>query len=699
MGVSASPGTLAEVMASRRRASFVGRAYELELFRSALVASPPPFSLLHVHGPGGIGKSSLLTAFGGVARAHGATVLELDGRDVEPTPTAVTAALGAGVGAIPGGDVLEEMAHLPRFVLLIDSAERLEPLDDWMRTRLLPGLPVSALTVLAGRTPPGPAWRGDAAWSELLRVHPLRNLGRRESQEYLQRRGIGSDLHERLFTVTYGHPLGLSLLAEITAGGGGDEALDPLAPDLVGSLLRRFLEIVPDAVHRRALEVCALARVTTEALLRAGLGVDDASELFEWLRGLSFVESRRDGLFPHDLARDALVADLRWRDPDSYQELFRGVSGHIIERLKATHGREQQRVLFDAKYLHRYQTVSRAMADWESLGRHYPEQASAEDRGAILELAEHWEGPESAALVAHWYERQPDRFFVVRHHDGAVRGFLASPELARASPDDRAADPGCRAAWDYAQRHGPPRQGEVLTATRFIVDRDAYQRPSPTVNCGPILSIQEWLATPNLSWSFIVVTEPERWDEYFPFFDLHRARGADFEVAGRRYGMFGHDFRRMPVDAWLELMFERDRTGAIEESTPGVDAPALLVLSESEFGDAVRQALRDLRRVDLLARNPLVRSRLVHNRAHAGSETEALASVVRDVAERLRAHPRDEKLFRAVDRTFLRPAGTQEKAAEVLDLPFSTYRRHLAQGVERIVADLWSQELNAVHVA
>ena len=36
--------------------------------------------------------------------------------------------------------------------------------------------------------------------------------------------------------------------------------------------------------------------------------------LFEWLRGLSFVESGADGLFPHDLARDVLDADLRWRD-------------------------------------------------------------------------------------------------------------------------------------------------------------------------------------------------------------------------------------------------------------------------------------------------------------------------------------------------------------------------------------------------
>jgi hypothetical protein len=46
-----------------------------------------------------------------------------------------------------------------------------------------------------------------------------------------------------------------------------------------------------------------------------------------------------------------------------------------------------------------------------------------------------------------------------------------------------------------------------------------------------------------------------------------------------------------------------------------------------------------------------------------------------------------------IDRTFLRPAPTQERAAELLGLPFSTYRRHRNRGVERIVAWLWQREL------
>jgi hypothetical protein len=119
-----------------------------------------------------------------------------------------------------------------------------------------------------------------------------------------------------------------------------------------------------------------------------------------------------------------------------------------------------------------------------------------------------------------------------------------------------------------------------------------------------------------------------------------------------------------------------------------------VVLSQAEFSDAVRQALRDLLRPELLARSPLLRTRVA--REHAGTDepdAEALEGLLRAAVDALRHHPRDDKLLRAVERTYVRPAPTQEAAAEVLGLPFSTYRRHLTQGVGRIVAWLWDREV------
>jgi AAA ATPase domain len=689
-GARPTRGTLGDVLASRRRRCFVGRDAELELVRAALGAAEQPFSVLWFTGPGGIGKSSLLDVVAELAEAaDGLTVARLDGRDVAPSPRAVLDALDAAIGLRRDGEALA--APSARVVLMIDAYERLGALDDWVRSWLLPRLPASALTVVAGRRPPGPAWRADPAWRDLLRVVALRNLSPDAGRSYLRACGVEEAVHERLLRASHGHPLGLSLLAEVVVGG-GEASLDPLAPDPVGTLVRRFVDVVPAGVRRDALEVCALSRTTTESVLRDTLALEDAHEVFAWLRDLSFLEPGPEGMLPHELARDVLDADLRWRDPERYKDVFRAISSNVHARLKSSRGRDQQRAAYDLKFLFRNLPSVLSPVDWETWGRHDPEPAALDDGSRILELVAGAEGGASAAIAERWLALQPQAFVVVRDEDDEVRGVLALLDLTAAAEEDRRADPGAAAAWGYAHRHRPPRPGEAITQTRFVVDRDAYQGPSPTMNAAPIVTLQRYLQNPRLAWDFLALHEPELWDDYFALADLPRSGGADFAVGGRRYGLFGHDFRRVPVDALTRLWTERALAqDAIVRPAPPEDA---LALSHEAFTDAVRQALRDLHRVELLARNPLLRTRLAGD--YAGPDApgaETLASLLRTAVDTLREHPRDDKLLRAVERTYLRPAPTQEAAAEVLGLPFSTYRRHLSQGVLRVSAWLWDHEL------
>lgn len=114
-------------------------------------------SVLHVHGPGGVGKTSLLQALGVMAAGAGATVARLDGRDLEPSPVSVLEALGQTL-TVPAGD---GPIGLPegggRLVLLVDAYEQMSPLDHWFRVRLIPRLPASAIIVIAGRDAPSRA--------------------------------------------------------------------------------------------------------------------------------------------------------------------------------------------------------------------------------------------------------------------------------------------------------------------------------------------------------------------------------------------------------------------------------------------------------------------------------------------------------------------------------------------------------------
>ena len=56
------------------------------------------------------------------------------------------------------------------------------------------------------------------------------------------------------------------------------------------------------------------------------------------------------------------------------------------------------------------------------------------------------------------------------------------------------------------------------------------------------------------------------------------------------------------------------------------------------------------------------------------------------------ANVHDQKLHRVLDLTYFNPVAKQEAAAERLGLSYSSYRRYLAAGVQRMIDWLWQQE-------
>ena len=204
---------------------------------------------------------------------------------------------------------------------------------------MLPQLPARTLVVLAGRHAPAPAWSTDIEWAPLTRVLALRNLPPDESQSYLALRGVDTACHAQALAMTHGHPLALSLVADACARS-HDAALDlDHEPDIVRTLLRKLFDDVPSAHHRLALDACATIPAMTEPALAAALGCDDAHAIFEWVAGLSFIEHGPRGLFPHDLAREVLYADSRWRNPELRRTLNARLMSASVRAIPARPGR------------------------------------------------------------------------------------------------------------------------------------------------------------------------------------------------------------------------------------------------------------------------------------------------------------------------------------------------------------------------
>ena len=157
--------------------------------------------------------------------------------------------------------------------------------------------------------------------------------------------------------------------------------------------------------------------------------------------------------------------------------------------------------------------------------------------------------------------------------------------------------------------------------------------------------------------------------------------------------MFARDWRRERGVEWLERMAGHELSDEAPAPDSERELAPVLALSQPEFADAVRRALRDLHRPGALATNPLAGTRVVRECGAELPAPEALRELLREAVDALRADARGEKLVRALECTYLRPAPTQEAAAELLGLPFSTYRGHLTRGLERVVDWLWQREL------
>ena len=692
------PTLLADRLLRAAHDRFVGREEPRSLFQEALTADEPPFFVLYAFGPGGVGKTALLREFRYMCREQEVPETYLDARMIEPNPEAFLAALGVALRLSPGEDPLATLgAVTERQVLLLDTFETLASLERWLYTAFLPYLSERILVVVAARKAPSSAWLTDSSWQALLRTVSLRNFSANEGRTYLTKVGLPDDQHEGVVAFTHGHPLALSLIADTYAQRPGADLDLGADPDVIKTLLDRLVMKVPSPAHRAALEACSMVHYMTEPLLAEMVAMPDVRDLFEWLRALSFIESGPFGLFPHDLARDALAADIRWRNPEWYAELHDHARRYYNRRLSETRGQDQQRVLYDYMYLHRENPIIKPFIDWQGSGSAVPTPASDADWPVLREMVARHEGEASAQLADYWFAGQPEGVLIFRGTEQEPIGFLVGVALDAVTDADRAADPAVDAALRYLDAHAPLRPGERATHWRFWMDAEEYQGVSSIQSLLFLKMTQHYFTTPDLAFVFLPCADPEFWAPFCAYGELDRLPEADYEVGGHRYGAFGHDWRVVPPMLWLDHLAQKE-IATSEEPAPEPSAGELLVvLSEEAFRDAVREALRGYARPHTLRGNPLLSSRIVAEGLDADADEaeriEMLLALLHEVVDILKDAPRQEKAYRALDRTYFRPAASQEQAAELLDLPYSTFRRHLKAGVEEITAMLWQREI------
>jgi hypothetical protein len=437
-----------------RSSSIVGRERERARLAELLQEGGPVVA--HVHGLGGVGKTTLLHAFEACARTLGAEPVYVDAHGVYATQGSFLASFGAS-DVEEAADALG--ARGDRVVLLVDTYEILQAIDPWIARTFVPALPAHVRVVFAGREAPGRHW---SAYGPLLTPLPLGNLPHEDAVALLRDNGVDDGTANRINHLCHGHALSLQLAAWALKDRPG-AALEAIAAGAVGEELARLYLDGLDVPTRRAVDAAALTRRTTLSLLEAMLPDEDAKAAYERLRALPFVELDADGLVVHDTIREATAALLRAADPPEYWRLRAAAWERLRAELRGAPKRDLWRYTADMMYLIEDKAV-RAVFFPPAAGEHRVDAGRAADLDAIQALAPDFD------LLREWWDAAPEAFVVTRDEAGAASGFaiLAEPSAVSARLLDR--DPLARGWREHLRRNPVPREQQTRFMRRIVGD-------------------------------------------------------------------------------------------------------------------------------------------------------------------------------------------------------------------------------------
>ena len=478
---------------------------------------------MHVHGVAGIGKSSLLEAFARRTRAQGIRVVRIDCRTVEPTArgllTELSDALGESLASVE--DVAQRLSSFGETVaIVLDTYEVFVLLDAWIRQVFVPSLPVNARLAIGSRNPPSPAWRTTPGWQGLFRSLPLDPLPETDALRYLALSGIPVDVARRINGVAHGHPLALSMSASIALSDPGRRIEDTSLHQVIDQLSRSYIEAVPDAITKQALEASAVVRCVTEPLLHALIPDIAPRDAMERLGALPFVDlGARGVVHPRSCT---------WRDRQQPGRARPRYASGVPSRgvgLPAEQAAPRARQGTVAPY--RRSPVSprepRPAGGLLSERRATACRRAGDSRPTrrpccVCVAAK--AAPERDALAA-WWRYNADGFRVVRDRDRSICGLCIMVRASELHEAVDAADP-VAAAWrrDVAAR-GP---SNALFCRRWL-DRDVGEAPSASQAASWVdlkRTYMEMRGT--LRWVYTAVANPEPYLEWRRNWDSGRCR-------------------------------------------------------------------------------------------------------------------------------------------------------------------------------
>ena len=380
-----------------------------------------------LHGPIGVGKSKLLSEFEKKVKDASATFFKIDCRTVEPTKSGLLAALQELVGV-----ELKDLEHAAsvvsesskRAVIAFDNYEVFRLADSWLRRDFIPCLDETARIVFVSREPPAAGWMGATEWRDYFLTVSL-NVQAENSPE---------------------------------------------------ALTRRYLDAVPEAEVRTALDAASVVRRVTLPMLKSLCPKLPAEELYESLSALSFVEVRRDGLAIEDSVRKVIGSRLQAADVGQYRQYQKSAWSLLRRQLKESVRADLWRCTADIIWLIENPVIREAFFPSQS-AQFSVEPATPQDHEDVMAIAARHEPPAALEALLLWWKHLPSAFHVVKDASANIVGFYCIAKPDELGGDWMNADPVARNWLHHRNQAGRSQRAPALFLRRWL-SRDHGEAPS-----------------------------------------------------------------------------------------------------------------------------------------------------------------------------------------------------------------------------
>lgn len=626
-------------------------------------------TVLFVRGPLGIGKTAVLRAFEARCRELASPCFWIDARTQSPSDeTILSAIVGAGLHGTPLATIVESIERLAsrRWVVIVDN------FDAWQEAssesaQLFARLPHACRVVVAARgTPHGPWWDAAARRPQPLVLGPLSTI---EATELKARLGVPEEQRAAIQRRAAGHPL--CIVTHATA------LRSQLAPTNTVPAAIDFA----DPTRRELVELAAIpARITEEILAAMMPDRSTVAEGYDFLTTLCVPDQAGVGLRMPGVLRDALRARLRERSPSrlaTHQLTLASYYGKILEKGKPY----AYPVLDDFLDTFEEHPVIRALVGACSDPPVRTRRVTAHD-WYELESALHLSAPELSALVRRGQD--PAVVSCLAEGDQGLVGILqyviASNAMFNRVDRKRSAD--LDAVRDVLRAQGAlTAEDGTIVCLSFVTADSSENAWGPAAKSFVRTLLHELVAVrPVATLALISKSLASVPTLRFP-------GGTRLTVAGEP--AVYRDLRGVTPARLLRALLEND----------GATAPLVSGRVASTFDvstDAVRDALGNVAQPGKLASSPLLMLGIVEREAgttaNPAERVQTLARLLRDTIASIDGGDREIKERAVLEATFLHRTGKHEKIASELGLAYSTFRRYLSRGIERVAERLRLQE-------